>query len=353
MPDRPAVLLVGNFFVSASGGRGVCEDLALRLSGAGWPVLTTSWKSSRARRLVDMVATSWRRRHAYAVAHVDVFSGLGFAWAETVCWTLRLAGKPYALTLRGGNLPAFAARWPMRVRRLLASAAVVTTPSRYLMEGMRAYRQDLRLLPNPIGLEQYPFRLRDRPAPRLLWLRAFHEIYNPSLAPEVLAALVAEFPDAHLTMVGPDKRDGSWTRTRNVAAARGLTARITMPGGVQKSAVPGWLARGDIFLCTSNIDNTPVSVLEAMACGLCVVSTNVGGIPFLLEHEQDALLVPPDAPEAMAAAVRRILTEPGLAARLSVNARRKAAQSDWSVVLTQWEQLLHATQQGTRERPSC
>ncbi len=62
---------------------------------------------------------------------------------------------------------------------------------------------------------------------------------------------------------------------------------------VEKSEVPAWLAKGDIFLNTTNVDNTPVSVIEAQAAGLCVVSTNVGGIPFLLENGKDALLVPP------------------------------------------------------------
>jgi glycosyltransferase involved in cell wall biosynthesis len=100
------------------------------------------------------------------------------------------------------------------------------------------------------------------------------------------------------------------------------------------------MSQGDIFLNTTNVDNTPVSVLEALACGLCVVSTDVGGIPYLLEHEEDALLVPPDDAEAMAAAVRRVLTEPGLAERLSRNARKKAEGFDWSVVLPQWERLL-------------
>ena len=76
------------------------------------------------------------------------------------------------------------------------------------------------------------------------------------------------------------------------------------------------------------------------AVRLCVVSTNVGGIPYLLEHEHDALLVPPNDPAAMATAVRRLLTEPGLAERLSRNARQKAEQFDWSTILPQWEALL-------------
>ena len=111
--------------------------------------------------------------------------------------------------------------------------------------------------------------------------------------------------------------------------------------------------RGDIFLNTTNVDNTPVSVLEAMACGLCIVTTNVGGIPHLLEHEHDALLVPSDDPAAMAAAVRRILTETGLAARLSHHARAKAERMDWSVVLPQWESLIRAVGSSSQARKPC
>jgi len=339
---KPGILLVGNFLSGAGFTRGVCEDLAERLAQAGWSVITASHKPARLPRLADMVATAWKRRHEYAAADVDVYSGPSFLWAEAVCWVLRRAGKPYVLTLHGGALPAFARRWPGRVRRLLRSAAAVTTPSRYLWEQMRLYRPDLRLLPNPLDIKCYPFALRQRPQPRLVWLRAFHRIYNPTLAPRVVALLAREFPDVHLTMVGPDKGDGSLQATRHLAVELGVADRIAWPGGVPKADVPAWLSQGDIFLNTTNVDNTPVSVLEALACGLCVVSTNVGGIPYLLEHEEDALLVPPNDLEAMAAAVRRVLTEPGLAERLSRNARKKAEGFDWSAVLPQWEELLWA-----------
>ena len=337
---KPGILLVGNFLSTSGFTRGVCEDLAERLTQAGWPVITTSHKPARLPRLADMVATAWRRRHEYAAAQVDVYSGPSFLWAKVVCWVLRRTGKPYVLTLHGGALPAFARRWPGRVCRLLRSAAVVTTPSHYLREQMRPYRPDLRLLPNPLDIGRYPFVLRQRPQPRLVWLRAFHHIYNSTLAPRVVALLAREFPDVHLTMVGPDKGDGSLQATQHLAAELGVADRIAWPGGVPKADVPVWMSQGDIFLNTTNVDNTPVSVLEALACGLCVVSTNVGGIPYLLEHEDDALLVPPDDAEAMAAAVRRVLVEPGLAERLSCNARKKAEGFDWSVVLPQWERLL-------------
>lgn len=345
---KPPVLLVGNFLQSQLRAFGVCEELASRLSESGWSILTTSTRSNKLLRMSDMVNTAWKRRGEYAIAQVDVYSGAAFVWAEAVCLALRRAGKPYALTLRGGNLPAFSARWPGRVRRLLQSADVVVTPSRYLHEQMKPYRDDLLLLPNPLDLSAYKFRLRQRARPRLVWLRALHEIYNPVMAVKVLSMVSKDFPEARLSMVGPDKKDGSLQAVQKAAAELGVKKQLSLPGGVPKSDVPTWMDKGDIFLNTTNIDNTPVSVMEAMACGLCVVSTKVGGIPYLLEHERDALLVPPNDPAAMAKAVRRILTEPGLAERLSCNARLKAQQFDWASILPQWESLFISLTPGGR-----
>lgn len=342
---RP-VLLVGNFQSSTRHVLDVCEELAGQLAASGWPILTTSSKRGRLPRLLDMINIAWSKRHQYAAAQVEVYSGPAFLWAEAVCWMLRRAGKPYILTLHGGGLPDFAHRWPERMRHLLRPAAIVTTPSLFLLETMAPYRSDLRLLPNALDLSAYEFRVRQRPQLHLIWLRAFSAIYNPSLAPQVVARLAHDFPGIHLTMIGPDKEDGSLHEMRKVAMELEVMDRISLPGGVSKATVPDWISKGDIFLNTTNVDNAPVSVLEAMACGLCVVSTNVGGIPYFLKHEEDALLVPPDDVQVMAAAVRRIYREPGLAERLSLNGRAKAEQFDWSAILPQWEELLSAVAEG-------
>ena len=338
--DNRSVLIVGNFLSSRHGTQGICEALAQKLSTRSWTVTTTSSKNNRFFRLSDMLSTVWRNRSAYPVAQIDVFSGPSFFWAEAVCWLLSRLGKPYVLTLHGGNLPIFAQRYPGRVKRLVSSAAAVTTPSCYLKEVFSEIRNDILLLQNAIELSTYSYRHRPNPAPRLTWLRAFHSIYNPSLAAKAIALLVDEFPDIELTMFGPDKNDGSretmeaWAKNANVAS------RIHVPGPIPKSEVPAALAPYDIFLNTTTAESFGVSVMEAAALGMCIVTTNVGELPYIWTHEEDALLVPPNDPEAMANAVRRILTEPELAERLSRNARAKAEQFDWSVVLPQWEQLL-------------
>jgi len=338
--QKHSVLMVGNFLSESFGTRSVCDDLALRLRSRGWPVLTTSDRLFRPARLLDMLRTCWMRRKQYEVAIVDVYSGSAFLWAEAVCKLLRHLGKPYILTLHGGGLPSFASTQTRRVRRLLHNASAVTTPSRYLQTEMNPYRNDLQLLPNPLDVGIYQFRERTQAAPRLVWLRKFHRLYDPSLAPRVVALLQDGFPELQLTMSGPDKGDGSLAEARRTAVELSVANRVHFRGSVPAPEVPAQLESGDIFLNTTSVDNTPVSVLEAMACGLCIVSTNVGGIPYLLEHEQDSLLVPAGDPQAMAAAIRRILTEPALAGLLSANARRKAASFDWSKILPQWEHLL-------------
>lgn len=338
-PKKQGVLLVGTFLSKYISARGVCEDLAEKLAMRGWKVYTTSSARTKIGRLLDMAYSCWRYRNYYRIAQIDVYSGPAFFWGETIALIMICLRKPYLLTLHGGNLPEFAQKHPGRISRFLELAQAVTTPSLYLFGAFRNIRSDLLLIPNPIEIGHYAFRLRSRPVPKLIWLRAFHEIYNPILALLVLDLLRRAFPDVTLTMIGPDKGDGSLQKTQAIVGRFDLQKNIHIVPGVSKNKVPDSLSQADIFINTTNVDNTPVSVIEAMACGLCVVSTNVGGIPYLLEDGQDALLVPPDDPEAMASAVQRILTEPGLAEKLSVNARRKVEGFDWSVILPQWERL--------------
>lgn len=334
------VLLVGNF-LSHLGSRSFSEDLARQLSARGCVVRMTSSERGKVARLVDMLRTTWRSRSNCSIALVDLYSGTAVIWATLVClvWR-RLLGRPVVLTLHGGNLPAFAARWPRFMCWLLGTADIVIAPSRYLRDQMTVYRNDVRLIPNGLDLDHHTFRRREHVEPNLVWVRAFHRIYNPQLAIRVLADLSPGHPQARLTMIGPDKGDGSLAATVALAERLGVRHRVVFVGRVAKPDVPEWLDRADVLLNTPTIDNTPLSVIEAMASGLCVVSTNVGGLPYLLDDGRDALLVPPDDAAAMAAQVRRLLATPALAAGLSSAGREKAASFDWSIVIPQWLGLI-------------
>lgn len=340
-PDPEVRLLfVGNFPPPAKGSRNISEELLQRLEVNGWQVLKTSSLESRPLKLMDMVGTALFRSSRYDLAIIDTFSGPAFFWAEAVCAVLRFLRKPLIMTLHGGGLPAFFRRRPRRVRRLLGAAAAVASPSKWIIESFSSIRPDIRYIPNAIEISDYPFRLRSHPEPKLCWLRAFHAIYQPWLAVEVLAMLKPDFPHAGLTMIGPDKRDGSLERTQDLIRQNRLEGSVKIVGGVPKMQVPSRLAQGEVFLNTTRAESFGVSVLEAAACGLPIVTTNAGELPYLWKDGENALLAPPDNPSVMAGAVRRILTEPGLAGKLSLNARTRAEAFDWSNVLDSWEELL-------------
>jgi len=337
--NQQSILLIGNHFSDRSHNQNAWQSLAQQLRSSGYSVHTCSDKRNKVLRLADMLSTIWLLRNTYQLAQIDVFSGYAYLWAYSSAKLLNRLKKPYLLTLHGGNLPSFARKHPTQVKSLLTHAIAVTSPSSYLQEAMQPYRQNIQVIPNALEISRYSYFQRTKPEPKLIWLRAFHEIYHPEMAIEVLADLRKDFPTADLIMIGPDKGDGSFEHTKSFTQSLGLNRAVEFPGKVAKPDVPFWLNKGDIFINTTRVDNTPVSVLEAMACGLCIVSTDVGGIPYLLQDGLDALLVPPDEPIAMANAVRCILTEPELAERMSLNARKKAEQLDWSIVLPQWENL--------------
>src|SRR5690606_25162657 len=114
-----------------------------------------------------------------------------FRWAEWTTTVLRSAGTPVIHVLRGGNLPKFAAANADRVRRLFASSSAVVALSGFLVEEMSPYGTVAEVIPNPLEVHSYPFRHRATAVPELVWLRSFNKIYNPTLAPRVLAEVAA------------------------------------------------------------------------------------------------------------------------------------------------------------------
>jgi glycosyltransferase involved in cell wall biosynthesis len=337
--DR-SILMIGNLLGLMRGGASISETLGPFLISRGWRVYMASGKKPRLARLYDMLATSWKYRSEYQCAFVEVFSGPAFIWAEIVCFFLRMLGKPYVLGLFGGNLPAFVRINAGRVRALLNSAKSVITPSPLLIAKLQPHTTvNILLLPYGVDSRRFKFRLRKQVKPTLLTMRGFHSIYCPWLAVDAIALLKGEFPDMTLVMTGADKSDGSLERTRKIIAEKALEQKVAITGYISDADLEMNISNSDILLNTPAIDNIPVSTIQAMAAGLCVISTNVGGIPYLIEDGVDGLLVPPNNPLALAGAIRRLNTEPGLAENISFNARRKAEQYDWSFLVPRWEDV--------------
>ncbi|MDX1462363.1 MAG: glycosyltransferase family 4 protein [Marinirhabdus sp.] len=335
---KRSLLYIGNKLSKKGSTVTSIETLGNFLKDEGFSVKTASSQKSKVLRLLDMLWAVIRFPKKNTVVLIDTYSTQNFFYAVAVAKTCRLFSLPYIPILRGGNLPVRLDRSPKLSEQLFNNAEVSVAPSHYLMEAFtaRGYT-NLVYIPNTIQIDKYVFIQRKKVEAKLLWVRSFSNIYNPLLALEILRQLNAKGVSASLTMVGPQK-DESYMRCKAEAERDQLKVEFT--GKLSKEA---WIARAakhDIFINTTNFDNTPVSVMEAMALGMPVISTNVGGLPFLITHDEDGILVPPEQAEPFVAAILDLMKNPDKVERITTNARQKVARFDWSLVKAQWISLL-------------
>jgi len=119
----------------------------------------------------------------------------------------------------------------------------------------------------------------------------------------------------------------------------GLYHQVRFVGFMDSRAKQHEFSNHDIYLSTTQVDNTPVSIVEAAAFGLPIVATAVGGIPYMLKDGETALLVGDDDVVGMSEAVIRLLRDSSLASRLSKKGRDLAQTYDWGCVRKEWEKL--------------
>jgi glycosyltransferase involved in cell wall biosynthesis len=188
------------------------------------------------------------------------------------------------------------------------------------------------VIPNVVDRDRFVFRRRGRLAARFLSTRNLEPLYNVACTLRAFSHVQATHPDATLTVVGA----GSQERTLRELAQQLNLRQVTFVGRVAPSDMPQQYANADIYLQSPDIDNMPLSVLEAFASGLPVVSTDAGGVPAILTNEVHGLLVPVNDDRALAAAALRLLSEPDLAPRLTAAALATTDGYAWAGVRQQW-----------------
>ena len=315
-------------------------QLGQQLQTEGFTLYYSSAQRWQLLRLLQMLWDTWRLRNTVQVVFIDTYSTRNFYYALLVSQLCRVLKLPYIPILHGGAIPKRLERSPGMSRCIFAHARLLVSPSRYLQEVFKGYGYDhVIYIPNSVDIRLYPYQFKTVHHIQLLWVRSFSTIYHPQMAVQVLHALKQQGYQASLTMVGPDA-DGSLKAVQQLA--RTLGVQVTITGKLPKAEWHALAQQHNVFINTAHFDNMPVSVIEAMALGLPVVSTKVGGMPYLLEHGVDGLLVPDGDVEAMVAAVVRLHREPDLVQRLSAAARLKAEGFDWGVVMKKWLEVLES-----------
>lgn len=334
-----SLLYIGNKLSNHGNTDTSIETLGGFLEDEGYKVFYASSFKNKFFRMFDMILKTIIYCNKVDYVLIDVYSTQNFWYAFIISQLCRLLNLKYVSKLHGGNLPSRINKSMFFSKLIFNNSYKNIAPSAYLFDVFKEAKfKNLVYIPNTINIDNYPFKERSIVVPKLLWVRSFSPIYNPIMAIDVLNLLRNDFPSAELCMVGPDK-ENMISMCEQYAKENNVEVKFT--GKLEKEEWVELSKDYNIFINTTNFDNTPVSVIEAMSLGLPVVSTNVGGIPFLLENNVNAILVEINHSEGMALAVKQLFLNPTFRNEIVINARAKVEKFDWNYVKNEWFQILN------------
>lgn len=305
-----------------------------------YEVVTASHARNQLIRLFDMIRVVMQNQDASYVL-IDTYSTTAFYYAWVVGSLSRSLKIPYIPILHGGDLASRLDRTPRICRQFFSKSFRNVAPSPFLRKIFANRGFNVDVIRNPLQVEDYEFSRRFRVEPRLLYVRSFARTYNPGLAVRVLARLVPSYSGATLCMVGPDK-DGTRAEVEALAHELGVHDRIRFTGKLAPAVWRNLSKEYDIFINTTNVDNTPLSVVEAMALGIPVVSTSAGGLPDLVTNGEDGFLVDCDAADQFVERIERLVKNPDLVAEMTWKGRNTAEQFSSGNVGQAWREMLES-----------
>ena len=281
------------------------------------------------------LAQLFKLRHA-DVVHVYSASYWSFLLAPVPAILVsEWFGKPVILNYHSGEADDHLATWGFRVHPWLRRVHKIVVPSTYLQNVFTRHGYHARVVRNIIDTSCFHYRERKQLRPRLLSNRNLEAHYGIGTTLKAFALLRKQWPHARLTVAGYGSQRAkleAWVRNERLDG-------VEFVGRIEPDAMPALYDAADIFVNSSVIDNQPVSILEAFAAGLPVVSTPVGDIPAMMRNQQNGTLVPRDDPEAMAAAIALLLDAPGEAVTMARRAREEVEQYTWPQVRSAWAAL--------------
>lgn len=358
---RPiAVALVAGFPPPAAGMTVAAETLRRRLSEDGLTVVSVATNPQldgalaclgRVRLVRGMIGWcryAWALRRLVRVDLVHVFAASWlnfFLFAVPAVVLGRLLRRRVVLHYHGGGAGPFMRRCGWLVMPFLSAVDRLVVPSCFLAEVFSAWGLRVEIIANSVDVARVPATVHAGDQV-VLSCRILSPLYDIATAIDAFARLAETSPGSRMIVAGDGPDRGALERR---VAAHGLTDRVEFLGNVPHDDMAAVRERATILLNTSRVDNQPVSLIEAMAAGLAIVSTDAGGIPDLAKDGVEALLAPVGDVDALAESLQRVATDPAVRRALVAAGLERARSYRWSAVGEQWcrlhTELLHRGQQ--------
>lgn len=329
------IIYIGNYQSKHGITVTMCEQLA-PLFSEKYKVVTSSDKKNPILRMLDMLYTVFKNRKKAKLILIDSYSTLNFWYTYLIAKEARFFGIKYIPILHGGKYESRLNRSPKASKFIFSNSYKNISPSVFLQEIFKKSGFDSIHINNSFNISNYNFKERKTISPKVLWVRQIAPVYNPMLALKAVAILKKEYPLIELCMVGPANFPDFFSEFQALVKSLDIENNVKLTGKLTKEEWIKLSEKYDIFINTTNSDNQPLSVIEAMALGLPQISTNAGGLPYLINNKIDGLVINVGDEVALANAIREYLINPLQAYEYSIRARKKVEDFDWSIVRNKW-----------------
>jgi L-malate glycosyltransferase len=329
------ILWVGSFLSKHRGSKGVSEVLAEQLFSTGIESQLVSKYDNKVLRLLHIVIVCFTSQAK--IFHIDVFSGSAFQIARIAVLIAKFRQRKIVMTLHGGKLQEFEIENSNQVKKILAKAHHLQTPSLFLQKHFLTKNINVDYLPNSISTKHFPYNRNEIKPFSILWVRGFMPVYNPLLAINILIEVRKSFPQATLTMIGPDK--GLLNETKKYATGLNCIDAVKFEGAIQNELLHKYYQTHQVYVNTTSYESFGVALVEAASCGIPIVSTDVGEIPYLWQHNKNILLVNNFSALEFAKHIENVFLNPQLAESISKSANDNVQLFYWEKIKPHWIKL--------------
>jgi glycosyltransferase involved in cell wall biosynthesis len=297
-------------------------------------------------RLVPYLWQVWCLAGRVEVIHVMANSGWSWQlYSSPVIWTGWLRRTPVIVNYRGGEAGSYLRKSFSWVKPTLDRASFVVVPSGFLEDVFAQFAVKTTVIPNIIDQERFKpeSRAQTPDSFNLIATRNLEPIYGLDTAIRAIGIARESIPDVRLKIAGsgPQRKE-----LQALVHDLNLEEHIEFVGRLGSAEIISLYQSADGLLNPTTVDNMPNSVLEALSCGVPVISTDVGGVPYMVRHEHTALLVPPGDAQQMADAIKRLFADPALRKKLSSAGLAEVRQYAWPEVRSQWLDLYNCAARG-------
>lgn len=284
-------------------------------------------------RLYFYILELWRAASQIKIFHV--LSNSGWSWylfSVPVLVIARMRGVPVIINYRGGEAEAFFERSWRWVRPTLNLPTLITVPTGFLQEVFKKRGIDTSIVPNIIDLSQFsmtPTPIDFNDTIHIIVTRNLEEIYGNDIVIRAFPQILKKFPKATLTIAGSGPQLQALKNLRDDLL---LSDKVKFAGRLNRDQIIALYKSAHLMINASHIDNSPNSIIEALASAVPVVSSGVGGIPFLVTHNVHALLLEENNPEELAEMTIKLIEDASLREKLIENGLDLVRQFDWNAV---------------------